>query len=527
MFRQVKIYNFLIPTLIFLFGIINCGRDLFGTHLEHYPGDMADTRFNNIILEHDYQWLTGHQPSLWNPPFFYPAQNMLAGSDNHLGTFLLYVPFRLAGFSEVRSFQAWVFILFVLNFFVFYKVARKLGLNATASSAGAFLFTFSMPVLGSVNHVQTLCKFSFPLVVYFFHRLLFHEQKKNILWFTLSLIHVFYCSLYYGIFTLLILLVFFIVSAFMQNRMKEIFRRENLYWILASVAAMALFMSILLPPYISQQKFSASYSFEQLLPAMPHVYSYFMPHYGSFFYQPLLKLAAAHTEIFWAHIFFIGFITMGLIATTAYLLLRKLVPTRQQHSFFIASGLTLLIILLLVTAIGHFSLYRYILKIDAFTRLKVMNRILLLTLFMAGMLAAYAIDRIRLSDIKGKLAAGLLVVLLCGEHWMMPGLVKHDSIYEAAHRHEYINKQLDAQGTDRDFFVVLRHHPDDPYESIIQIDAMMAALQKGKPTINGYTTVADPSYYNVHNGNRQGVMVWLNYCGLDTTQISDKILFIR
>ena len=89
MLQQVKIYNFLIPLLIFSFGIINCGRDLFGVDLERYPGDLADTRFNNIILEHDYQWLIGSQESLWDPPFFYPAKNMLAGGDNHLGTFLI------------------------------------------------------------------------------------------------------------------------------------------------------------------------------------------------------------------------------------------------------------------------------------------------------------------------------------------------------------------------------------------------------------------------------------------------------
>ena len=45
------------------------------------PGDLADSRFNNVILEHLYLWVTGRADDLWSPDFFYPFKDTLAFSD--------------------------------------------------------------------------------------------------------------------------------------------------------------------------------------------------------------------------------------------------------------------------------------------------------------------------------------------------------------------------------------------------------------------------------------------------------------
>jgi hypothetical protein len=50
------------------------------------PGDLFDARFNSVILEHLYQWVSGRAPTLWSPGFFYPFEHVLAFSDNHLGS---------------------------------------------------------------------------------------------------------------------------------------------------------------------------------------------------------------------------------------------------------------------------------------------------------------------------------------------------------------------------------------------------------------------------------------------------------
>ncbi|HYG51978.1 MAG TPA: hypothetical protein VD905_13795 [Flavobacteriales bacterium] len=515
--------------MIFTFGIINCGRDLFGTGFERYPGDLADTRFNNVILEHDYQWLIGNQENLWDLPFFYPQKNMLAGSDNHLGSFWLYVPFRLIGLNETRSFQWWVFCLFALNFFVFYNVARKLGLNVAASSAGAFLFTFSMPVLGSVHHIQTLCKFTFPLVIYFFYKILFVKKELNILYFTLSLIHVFYCSLYYGMFTVLILAVFFFASLFFKPSVKSFFTKKNIYCVLASIAALALFMIPLLKPYLKLEHFAHHFTYDSIEPTVPHPYSYLMPHPGTFFYAFMFEATKQHTEVYWMHSFFIGFISLALVFASAYFLWKY----RKQNFtnlFFILCGITLSGALLLTSAAGKYSIYRYFMEIKSFSHLKAMNRIILLELFFMGMLVAWMINRVELTTVKRKWITSVLVFGVCFEHFMVAGTLKFDTIEHAQHNNDYVNKAIAGCKTKPEAFVVLKpyHISKENFNEInAQIDGMMSALQNRIPTLNGYSTVVDPRHFNVHFNDRPGVNAWLFSQGIDTPELDKKILIIR
>ena len=56
-----------------------------GPNLTRLPGNLGDTRFNNYILEHNFRWVTGKDPSLLDAPFAYPFPETLTFSDNHFG----------------------------------------------------------------------------------------------------------------------------------------------------------------------------------------------------------------------------------------------------------------------------------------------------------------------------------------------------------------------------------------------------------------------------------------------------------
>lgn len=526
MFQRVKIYNFLIPLLIFTFGLVNCGRDLFGTGFERYPGDLADTRFNNIILEHDYQWLIGQQESLWDPPFFYPAKNMLAGSDNHLGTFLLYAPFRVLGFDEIRSFQWWVFCLFALNFFVFYKVARKLGLNVAASSTGAFLFTFSMPVLGSAHHIQTLCKFSFPLVIFFFYSILFEKKKHHILYFALSFVHVFYCSMYYGLFTCLILVVFFIAALFFKPSIKAFFSKENLIWLGVFILVIGATMVPLFLHYAATEKFTPDQTYDQVCENVPHPYSYMLPFAGTQFYTFLFNAAAKHTNSFWQHSFFIGFSSLAFILSSVYFLKKY----KTGNTFFAVCCITLFGVILLTSAAGKLSLYPYVMELRGFGHLKVVNRVILLELFFMSILVSWMLNRIKTHKTAAKIGLACVVIFVCGEHYIHQDTMKFDQVEKARHNHDYVNNAIDSCGFKPKAFVVLRDssmHKNDFNDFVAEIDGMMSSLQKGIPTINGYSTAFDPIHWNVMAFDIKGVKDWLNAYKLDTNNIFKNYLVIR
>ena len=61
------------------------------------PGDLGDARFNSVVLEHGYQWLTGQAAQLWSPSFFYPFERVLGLSDNHFGSGWSYILLRTFG----------------------------------------------------------------------------------------------------------------------------------------------------------------------------------------------------------------------------------------------------------------------------------------------------------------------------------------------------------------------------------------------------------------------------------------------
>ena len=113
----------IVAIVLFLVGISLFFR------LDQIPGGFDDARFNMYVLEHGYRWLTRLDKSFWSAPFFYPAQNVITYSDNHLGSFLFYSVFRLLGAGRETVFQLWGITLFTLNYFVTWIVLRRQGFH--------------------------------------------------------------------------------------------------------------------------------------------------------------------------------------------------------------------------------------------------------------------------------------------------------------------------------------------------------------------------------------------------------------
>src|SRR5437868_1665979 len=78
------------------------------------PGDLADARLVNCLLEHIYQWMSGHA-DLFSPSQFYPTRGTLVYCDNHFGTGLLYAAFRVCGASMEGAVQLWVLLILAGN----------------------------------------------------------------------------------------------------------------------------------------------------------------------------------------------------------------------------------------------------------------------------------------------------------------------------------------------------------------------------------------------------------------------------
>lgn len=169
------------------------------------PGDIGDARFNNVILEHLFRWITGRDESLWSPRFFYPYLGALSFSDNHFGSGIVYVVQRLLGVSPEVAYIGWFTVAPTLNYLACYYTLRKLNLQKSGSAVGAFIFTFALPITIQVIHAQLIYRFAIPLAVLAWERLKQDANPRELAKLAIFVTWQFYCSIYLGYFLLLLL----------------------------------------------------------------------------------------------------------------------------------------------------------------------------------------------------------------------------------------------------------------------------------------------------------------------------------
>src|ERR1039457_1211161 len=130
------------------------------------PGNVGDARFNQFVLEHFFQVVTGGAKSFTNPPLFYPWIDVIAFSDTNWGSVPIYCLFRLMQFDPEHAFAGWFAVGFALNCVSTYAVLRLFGLRSLGAAAGSFLFSFGLPVLAQDRHAQLLYRFCVPCAVW-------------------------------------------------------------------------------------------------------------------------------------------------------------------------------------------------------------------------------------------------------------------------------------------------------------------------------------------------------------------------
>ncbi len=169
-------------------------------YFQMVPGDLGDARFNSVILEHGYQWLTGQVDSLWSPGFFYPFEKVLGFSDNHFATFWVYAAARAFGAVREDAFLVWFLVGNTLSFVSCLWVLKRFGFSAIAASCGAFAFAFSLPVLHQEGHAQLVYRFAIPLAVFAWWEVLAHKRFLGIFIAVFWVAIQFLCSIYLGVF---------------------------------------------------------------------------------------------------------------------------------------------------------------------------------------------------------------------------------------------------------------------------------------------------------------------------------------
>lgn len=460
------------------------------------PGDLFDARFNSVILEHLYQWVSGEAPKLWSPTFFYPFENVLAFSDNHFGSGWSYILFRLWGLQREYAYLGWFIVGNLLNFWVTFYVLRRLGFSILAAGVGAFVFTFALPSLSKEAHAQLTYRFAVPLAFLATYEFLqsksFYVFVRVIFWLSIQ----FLCSIYLGVFLVYLLgimtLVWIVIK---KDFLFSNWRTATLHsktatrfaWIFLFLLCSAIFL-LLYKYQIVSLDYGFKRSVSEIKSMMPTISSYliadssFLTNWiGKFFTQ--VPMRHEHQMFIGLGIFLVGMLGIYYINRGG---------DHQQLGRI--SVWTLLGLIVLTLSINGYSIYRALLYLPGVGSVRAVSRIILIMLLPLAIIAAIAIDRVQLSFQKWQTRWPMLVVLVL--------LVVVESIYYQPYS-TGVNKWVERQNVLKahlpkydlkDHIIFVTGNPDEPHIQAVELDGMIFAQDRQLPTLNGYSGNAPPGY---------------------------------
>ena len=469
------------------------------------PGDLGDARFNSVVLEHGFQWLTGQAARLWSPEFFYPFDRVLGLSDNHFGSFWSYSLLRSVGLPREVAYLGWYLFGFLLNFIACGWALRQVKFSPLASALGAFVFTFALPVLHQEGHAQLVYRFAIPMACFYWYRALVRRDLMSaaqaIFWCALQ----FMCAVYLGVFLsyclAAMLLAFLLIRSLDQaprterealdvrasknEPSRETRARSNLCAWLWYVMAIAGIVSVFL--LLRQYKLIASdyhlaRPIDDLRSLIPTLQSYLLADNSGLTgwigaWLPNFSTRSEH-QLFVG----LGVLIFSLVGAWA---------TRFGRIFFV----TWLLLIGLTLMIADRSLYLWLLKMPGFDAIRAVSRIILVMLFPVAVLVATGVDRLlSLTLSQGMLLRMMLIVA-------MISCLTVETVYYAPHHaavQTWQNRQRGLRSLIRDelpsdtiLFVTQRQA--EPFY-ITELDAMIYAQDHHLATLNGYSGSTPAGY---------------------------------
>lgn len=475
-----------------------------GPGLSRLPGDLGDSRLNNYILEHDYRWLKGTDPSLWNMPDFYPYPLTLAFSDNHLGSMFFYSAFRRLRFSREQAFQAWYILSFCLNYFASAVVLKRFNLKPLAIALGSFFFTLGLPVFGQETHVQLFYRFGVPLACFALWQFTQTPHWKYFIRMLFWLVWQFWLSIYIGYFLTLLL-----AAAFLLIPLQEKSLRIDKYWfsvfkrasqsllkkqaVLFGVAGLGILncLVLLLYPYLSAQKiYGFTRSWGAVVKMLPTLQSYLTAD-QAVFWKPVSLATPFLSSARGEHQLFIGIIPVLLLLLGG--VWRFSSPHRKMAlAFLSAAGL---LVILTLNLDGR-SLYHLLWIFPGVNSIRAVTRIILVLMWPVALFLAVEVDALlRLPHLTMNYAflSAILLTMMMAE-----------SIYTTQPTYSIQESITRLQKLDRKIPALLPADPvlyvwnsDEPAWYLTELDAMLLSQNLNWPVLNGYSGNFPPGYGSV------------------------------
>ncbi|WP_317900065.1 hypothetical protein [Aurantibacillus circumpalustris] len=523
---QLRTFQQHIPCLIgLIFGLLFFCINITSSDFSKVPGDLGDARFNNYILEHAHLFFTGKISEFWNAPFIYPEKNIIAYSDNLLGSAPFYSLFRLAGKNTQDSFQYWFILMTLLNYLSCYILLFYLFRNPYSAALGALIFAFSIALQSQIVHAQLFPRFAIPLCIL---AAVVYLKNLNPFYFLLSLIaliYQFYCGMYMG-FLLFITLFFFFLISFIYQFKEYIIKAKNVKWWLHMFGSLLLSVLLLLPliiPYSEKATGSTLYEYWEVVNSLPSTRSFFYSHPGSYLWK-FLENTGKNYQAFWDHQIFPGAIAIvSFILFSVLIIKRNLVPnksTQLEKSPMVTLFLTAICLFIFFIRYQDYSLYRIIFMLPGFDSMRALQRIVNIELLFFGIAFAYLCNVLFTKTKK----ISFILFFMGLSIFYIDNSIREDAadVYEKKVSSERI-KKLNAKLKHLKKGTIFSYEPDTIRGLVIyhQLDAMLCAQENNLKCLNGYTSNS-PNIYSYYwlSPNKMTRRIWLTMRGVPESQIS-------
>lgn len=478
------------------------------------PGDLGDARFNLYILEHIYQWLAGSKSSLFSLEIFYPFPDTLFFSDTHAGSALVYTFFRAIGISEYAAFDFWFFTGYLTTFIAAYYALARMGAGFLSAGLGATIFAFSLPSLAQFGHAQLVYRCGVPLALLYLWLGARTGAARHLLVAVIWLCLQTLMSVYLGIF-LFLLMTALALALIIGERKSQIRLATSRHtepgsprFLLSPSAPDGTLIAVLLVFVIitgallyGHARVSRIYelrrSWGEIASMLPRPGSYLLMDPLPSWNQITAGIGAS-IPMRHEHNMFIGLGALGFCLAGIAGLVRGsekaigIMPARAM----LAAGIA---IALLVTIFGSFSLYRIFALAAGFNAIRAVTRIILVLMFPVAVIAAVGL-RTLIDDFRPRavgVSASLLLTLLTT--YEICAIVKPVfSATEANRRTEAIIAQARSRAAGVRPPILAVIEPGETWD-VAQLDAMMAALRLGWPTVNGYSGNSVPGWTDIPN----------------------------
>lgn len=484
------------------------------------PGDLADARLGNCILEHFYQSLCGHA-HFFSPSQFYPTKGTLLYSDNHFGTALLYSLFRVLGTSMERAFQGWILTVLAANTASLLYLLRRLGIRPVVACPFAFLGTASFALVYKSGHPQVLPFFPFILALVCLLDFLRFANSRSLACAALWAAYQNACYLYHGYFTVIIfavmLALFFALgvdAAWWRTFISSC--RQHARFLCGAGAVTILALVALYYPYARFSASSGTRPPEELAGLAPNLgawfsaspFSYFYPHLS--FYKPRAYVGE--------NTLFAGWIILALNCLTLVMGLRS---PRGSH-LRLAAILTLAcgVVVLALTTWPDGNIYLWVAEhVRSIRAFRSFARIAYLLIVVEAVAAAIFIDYLfnRSRSILGKSASVALSLFVAVES-LAVGQIHYSKI--AAQKRGAAVREMWQRAGARRVLAFAPGYSNQGYEAV-NLDAWQAALLLHKHCLNGYSGNEPAGYAEfLHNPTTDHAKALFARLGVPESKVS-------